>query len=263
MSCHVLFHVMIYFMSSRLTCHGLWEVIFHVMQYVMPCYMSCHVKFYVMLFHAMSYVMPSLVPCKIILCYMSCHISCPVKLSCHVICHVLLNVMQYYMAFQMSWYILCYMWCHVIYYMSYDPPWKKMGPPDRQADGWRWTCWEVTTMGRGQASFSEWSGPPPHQTVGSCWRSPQTLRITRSPQWTQSDEWPSKYQQLRYSFFSKPMAFPYTIMETTALAWCSQCSSLAQEVMRRMCNTDEEVPQEERERIIRDFLDKLRRSGQG
>ena len=68
-------------------------------------------------------------------------------------------------------------------------------------------------------------------------------------------------QQLLYSFFCKPMSSPYCVMEATAWAWNSQCSSLSQEVIRRMSNISEMLPQEERNNVIRDFLEKLRRSG--
>ena len=67
--------------------------------------------------------------------------------------------------------------------------------------------------------------------------------------------------RLVFSFFEKEMASVYCIMETSALSETTKISSLSQDLIRRMLNTSERVPQEERDRIIEVYTSKLYRSG--
>ena len=58
-------------------------------------------------------------------------------------------------------------------------------------------------------------------------------------------------QRLLYSFFRKPIASPYCMMESSAWAWNNKSRSLSQEVIRRMANISEHVPMEERADLSR------------
>ena len=67
--------------------------------------------------------------------------------------------------------------------------------------------------------------------------------------------------KILYSFFEKSMNSPFCILERSALPDNTKISSLSQEIIRRMLNTCEQVPQEERNNIIENFISKLKRSG--
>lgn len=67
-------------------------------------------------------------------------------------------------------------------------------------------------------------------------------------------------QKLMYSFFSKPTASPYTIMETSAMPQQIKTSSLSQEIVRRMVNISNELKEERRE-VVEKFDLKLKDSG--
>ena len=67
--------------------------------------------------------------------------------------------------------------------------------------------------------------------------------------------------KILYSFYEKPMNSPFCILENSALSDSTKISSLSQEVIRRMMNTHEQVPQAERNTIIERFITKLRLSG--
>ena len=53
-------------------------------------------------------------------------------------------------------------------------------------------------------------------------------------------------QSLRYSFFQKPTASPYVVLENSAWAWKNKHSTLAQELVRRMSHMSEALPMSER-----------------
>ena len=57
------------------------------------------------------------------------------------------------------------------------------------------------------------------------------------------------------------MASPFSVMERSALSENSKNATLAQELVRRMMNTTEYLPQEERNKIIEKFITRLKRSG--
>ena len=64
-----------------------------------------------------------------------------------------------------------------------------------------------------------------------------------------------------YSYFEKEMTSPYCIMERTAMAENSKIASLSQDLIRRMTNTSEMVPQEVRDEIVEKYVSKLTVSG--
>ena len=67
--------------------------------------------------------------------------------------------------------------------------------------------------------------------------------------------------RLSYSFYSKPMASKYVELEISARAWTSKCASLTQEVFKRLQNTSEHLPKEEKEKALGELASKLKRSG--
>ena len=70
-----------------------------------------------------------------------------------------------------------------------------------------------------------------------------------------------KVQQLSYSFYSKPLASKYVILEPSAASYQAKKASLAQECVRRLLNTSEDRSREEIDNTIYQFQDKLRKSG--
>ena len=67
--------------------------------------------------------------------------------------------------------------------------------------------------------------------------------------------------RVRYSFFEKPMNSKFCVMANGAMADNMKKSTLSQEIVRRMLNTSEEQPQDERNRIIEKFIVKMQVSG--
>ena len=97
----------------------------------------------------------------------------------------------------------------------------------------------------------------------ACWVDKRS-EITRSEIGTGNQlqgEVARRRNKILYSFFEKSMNSPYCILERSALPENTKISSLAQEISRRMFNTSEEIPQEERNTIIENYISKMRRSG--
>ena len=67
--------------------------------------------------------------------------------------------------------------------------------------------------------------------------------------------------KIAYSFYEKPMSSPFSVMERSAQPENTKNSTLAQELIRRMLNTSEMIPQEERNVVVEKFILRLRRSG--
>ena len=67
--------------------------------------------------------------------------------------------------------------------------------------------------------------------------------------------------KIRYSFFEKAMKTPYCIMEPSAMAIKSKISILAQDLIRRMLNTEPDISQPERNEIVENFIKRLQISG--
>ena len=65
----------------------------------------------------------------------------------------------------------------------------------------------------------------------------------------------------RYTFFRKPMASRFLILEKSAMSWEAKKASLSQEVVRRMSNIQEEVQDKERIRVLEEFINLMKFSG--
>ena len=71
-------------------------------------------------------------------------------------------------------------------------------------------------------------------------------------------EWRKKNKgRLLYSFFEKEMTSKYCIMERSALSENMKTASLSQEVICRMLNVSEEIPQNERNEVLEKFISKI------
>ena len=66
---------------------------------------------------------------------------------------------------------------------------------------------------------------------------------------------------LRFSFYEKPMKNPYCIMKSSAMSEKSKIQILSQDLIRRMQNTCQTIPQSERNKIVDSYTDRLVRSG--
>ena len=66
---------------------------------------------------------------------------------------------------------------------------------------------------------------------------------------------------IKYSFFRKPLATPYVVMENTALSWNSRRAILSQEVLRRGFHLHPELPHEEKMQKLGEFQELMRNSG--
>jgi hypothetical protein len=66
---------------------------------------------------------------------------------------------------------------------------------------------------------------------------------------------------LQYQFFTKPMATPDVTLESSVWAWNPKSASLAQEVVRRVGNTSEDLPLAVTISTIDQFTTKISHSG--
>ena len=73
--------------------------------------------------------------------------------------------------------------------------------------------------------------------------------------------WMEKENQCRYSFYENPMATKKTIDKNTAICENQKKAILTAEGIRRMLSMDGQVTQEEKDRVLDDFRDKINRSG--
>ena len=70
-----------------------------------------------------------------------------------------------------------------------------------------------------------------------------------------------KRQKINFSFFEKKMKTPFCILKDSAMAERSKISILSQDLIRRMLNTSETIPDSERVEIIDNYIDRLVVSG--
>ena len=68
-------------------------------------------------------------------------------------------------------------------------------------------------------------------------------------------------ERIVYSFYQKPMAKKTLIQRRSALGENVKVASLTQNIIRRMKNTSEDVPDEERRKIVDDYYWQLKLSG--
>ena len=73
--------------------------------------------------------------------------------------------------------------------------------------------------------------------------------------------WITKAGLIYHIYYEKPMASKYCIMEASAMSSQTKWSSLSQEVIRRMKNTNGRVSHVIRENILTDYMRKLQKSG--
>ena len=69
------------------------------------------------------------------------------------------------------------------------------------------------------------------------------------------------YKKITYMLYSKPTGSQYSIMMTSASSYQAQKLSLSQEVVRRLLNTNDSRTQEEKDKVVEEFGEKLFRSG--
>ena len=68
-------------------------------------------------------------------------------------------------------------------------------------------------------------------------------------------------QSLKYSFYQKPTACPYLVLENSAWSWKNKHCTLAQELVRRSSNMSESLPLAERLEVVEKFISKMKDSG--
>ena len=66
---------------------------------------------------------------------------------------------------------------------------------------------------------------------------------------------------LKYSFYEKPMKNPFCIMKSSAMSEKSKIQILSQDLIRRMQNICQSIPQSERNNVVDNYTDRLFRSG--
>ena len=57
-----------------------------------------------------------------------------------------------------------------------------------------------------------------------------------------------------YSFYRKPTASPYVLMESSALGWINKLSTLAQDLIWRIMHVSLEMDWAERIRIVNEYV---------
>ena len=67
--------------------------------------------------------------------------------------------------------------------------------------------------------------------------------------------------QVLWKFYEKPTASEVTVQARSAMGFLVKGQILANDLVRRLLNTSESLPQEERRLVIDDYARKLRRSG--
>ena len=67
--------------------------------------------------------------------------------------------------------------------------------------------------------------------------------------------------KISYSVFEKPTRSPFCVMKKSAMSEKSKISILSQDLIRRMQNTEETIPESERIEIIDNYIDRLLVSG--
>ena len=68
-------------------------------------------------------------------------------------------------------------------------------------------------------------------------------------------------KKVNFSFFEKEMKSPFCVMKTSAMPASSKISILSQDLVRRMQNCSEKVPQTERDQVVDLYIDRLAVSG--
>ena len=68
-------------------------------------------------------------------------------------------------------------------------------------------------------------------------------------------------QQVRYDFFSKPMAAKKVILSTSAQPWGQKRTTLTQELIRRMLNCSKELNCEAKRKHLDNYMQLLKNSG--
>ena len=68
-------------------------------------------------------------------------------------------------------------------------------------------------------------------------------------------------KKINYSFFEEKLKTPYCVMRLSAMPASSKISILSQDLVRRMMNCSETVPQSERNGIVNLYIDRLVTSG--
>ena len=70
-----------------------------------------------------------------------------------------------------------------------------------------------------------------------------------------------KHQVIRYRFYQKPVASKYFTLKKSAMSFNQRRAMLAQELVRRLLNTSRDLPKEDKNQIVKEFIVKVRRSG--
>ena len=63
--------------------------------------------------------------------------------------------------------------------------------------------------------------------------------------------------KINYSFYEKSMKTPFCIMRNSAMSEKSKVSILSQDLIWRMQNIDENIPESERIEVIDNYIDRL------
>ena len=145
-------------------------------------------------------------------------------------------------------------WMHPIQY-----GWRWTGVDLQYKEGWREedakagmskTAKTATELGKIMSSLSTHVKltTETHEDFES-----QTLPTLDTQLWMEGN-------QIKYSFFEKPMASPKVLDSTTAMSQNGLIASLTQEVVRRCKNTSESLPQQTKDEIINRFAVKMANS---
>ena len=71
------------------------------------------------------------------------------------------------------------------------------------------------------------------------------------------------FQQIRYSFYEKPMKSQYVLMMKSAVPLRTKRNSLTQEVKRRLRNCHKDIPKDKVAEVLSKFAQKMRNSNVG
>ena len=121
----------------------------------------------------------------------------------------------------------------------------------------------ITDVGRSRGHPSNPYAPPAHRggRPGASNFGHSSSQSTEIIQPTGSSADPRIVEQVRFEFFSKPMAPKKIMLASSAQPWNQKRTTLTQELIRRLLNCSKELPCRSKAKHLTDFMQLLKNSG--
>ena len=121
----------------------------------------------------------------------------------------------------------------------------------------------ITDFGRSRGHPSNPYAPPAHRggRPGGSNFGHSSSQSTELIQPSGSSAVPRRVEQVRFEFFSKPMAPKKVMLASSAQPWNQKRTTLTQELIRRLLNCSKELPCRSKAKHLTDFMQLLKNSG--